>query len=433
MLRRYVNQVPFHSRPAFFYESLYNVGRGVFLELFPFCAVILKTVLDGQLWQLTVLACIWGGSGLLAPYVAFLGRRIEMRSLVIWPNVLAGLCFLAIALVPDATGFMVLVSIAYLVGLLARVAEMSLYRVFYPPTHRSLAVGWLKSITFVVGGVAVLLATWMLNTHARWYWMLFVVSGTMLLGAVWAYRQIPIPASSSFVARDHSPGHRVLARALATLWGDRRFLLYQGNFFASGFANHMSTILVAEVLREDLGADVLFMAVAYAVIPVVMRAVSAPLWGPFLDRVTPMAGRAIFNLFLMAAYSLYCYGGVTRTAWAFLIAAVLHGVGQGGNQINWTTGSLYFAGKEQVPLYNSVHVALTGIRGLVAPLVGAWLYSARGLGLGPWVFAFSVLLGGVGFVGMIYQDSLEKGRLEPPARATDSRDERGDPIESLGR
>lgn len=412
MLHRYLNQVPYHSRPAFFYESLYNAGRGVFIELFFFCPVILKTVLDGQLWHLTVLGCIWGGSGLLAPWVAYLGRRVEMRRLVIWPNVVAAMAFFGIALVHDASRFLLLVSLAYVVGLLARVAEMSLYRAFYPPTHRSLAVGWLKSIAFVSGGLAVLTATWIVSAHTRWYWLVFLSSGMLLLGSALTYSQIRVPASGSYLANDDEPPHRVLSRALATLGADRRFLFYQSNFFVSGFANHMSTMLVAEVLRERLGAGALFMAVAFSLIPTMMRAVAAPLWGPLLDRISPMAGRAIFNVFLMATYSLYCFGGVTQQFWPFVIGAVLHGIGQGGNQINWTTSSLYFADRARVPLYNSVHVALTGMRGLIAPLVGAWLFSAKGLGLGPWVFAISVALGALGFVGLVLQGHFDPGPRE---------------------
>ena len=195
----------------------------------------------------------------------------------------------------------------------------------------------------------------------------------------------------------------------------------------------MSMILVAEVLSEDLGAEFLFMSLAYAVIPAMMRAVSAPLWGPLLDRITPMAGRAVFNVFLMAAYSLYCFGGVTHAHWAFLVAAVLHGIGQGGNQINWTTGTLYFAPKEQVPLYNSVHVALTGIRGLVAPLVGAWLYSQSGLGLGSWVFGISVLLGGLGLAGMLLQERFDSGPQEEREEAEERVTSLGESAESLTR
>ena len=51
-------------------------------------------------------------------------------------------------------------------------------------------------------------------------------------------------------------------------------------------------------------------------------------------------------------------------------------------------------------LYNTVHVALTGFRGLAAPLVGAWLFSQ--VGLGSWVFGISSILGVLGLISMIW-------------------------------
>ena len=116
MLRRYLRAVPYRSRPALYYESLYSIGRGAFVALLPFSWVVLKTVLDGELWQLTVLGCIWGLSGLLAPGWAWLARLAGLQRLVVWPNMAGGLALAAVVLVTDATAFVLVVSLAYLVA-----------------------------------------------------------------------------------------------------------------------------------------------------------------------------------------------------------------------------------------------------------------------------------------------------------------------------
>jgi hypothetical protein len=36
----------------------------------------------------------------------------------------------------------------------------------------------------------------------------------------------------------------------------------------------------------------------------------------------------------------------------------------------WNMGSIYFAGKQDASIFQSVHVTMTGIRGLVAPALG---------------------------------------------------------------
>lgn len=421
MLRRYLQIVPFRSRPAFFYETFYSLGRGVFLALWPLSLVVLKKGLDGQLWHLTVLGAVWGGSGLLAPWWAYLCRRFDLRRLVTWPNVLAGICFAGVALTRGPTAFMIVVAAAYLIGLPTRVAEMSVYRFVYPASHLARAVGWLKGLAFVAGAMTTLVGTLLIDVEGSWYLLLYVGCGLMLLAGAWSYRRIPLPAAGSYRSEQALAPHHAFTRALARVSADRRFMVYQAAFMASGFANHMSMILVAEFMSEGLDASVWAVSGVVAVVPRVLQALMAPFWGRILDRITPMTGRAIFSSFMMLAYGAFCFGGLTLQVWPFVLGAFLQGISQSGNQINWTTGSLYFARRDQVPLYNSVHVALTGLRGLVAPMVGAWLFVSAGLG--PWVFAGSVLLAGIGLILMVYLTLTDTGPVLEPAPSEQSRAE----------
>ena len=59
----------------------------------------------------------------------------------------------------------------------------------------------------------------------------------------------------------------------------------------------------------------------------------------------------------------------------------------GGGMLGWTLGHNDFAPEEQVADYLGLHVSLTGLRGLVAPLIGVWVYwtlERAGPGLGRW-------------------------------------------------
>ena len=400
MLRRYLRTVPYRSRPALYYESLYSIGRGAFVALLPLSWVVLKTVLDGELWQLTALGCIWGLSGLLAPGWAYLGRVAGLQRLVVWPNMVAGLALAGVVLVSDATAFVLVVSLAYLVAVPSRLTEMSLYRIFYPDSHRSLAVGWLKGIAFVTGALATLAGTWLIDAGDALYGIIYVVVGVLLVGSARSYGRIRIPARVKSLSDGSIRYSAALRQGLKALLADRSFLLYQGAFFSTGWGNFMSMVLVAEVMRESLDAPVWAMGLAVAILPQVLQPISSPLWGRFLDRVNPMQGRAVFSFSMAAVNALYCFGGLHLLVWPFLAGSLIQGLTSSGNQIVWTTGSLYFARPRQVVLYNTVHVALTGFRGLAAPLVGAWLFSRTGLG--SWVFGLSSLLGLLGLISMVW-------------------------------
>ncbi len=400
MLRRYLRTVPYRSRPALYYESLYSIGRGAFVALLPLSWVVLKTVLDGELWQLTVLGCIWGLSGVLAPGWGYLARLAGLQRLVVWPNMAGGLALAAVVLASDANTFVLLVSLAYLLAVPTRLTEMSLYRIFYPDSHRSLAVGWLKGIAFVTGALATLAGTWLIDAGDSLYGIVYVLVGVLLIFSAGCYGRIRIPARAESLSDGAVRYSTALREGLRALLSDRSFLLYQGAFFSTGWGNFMSMVLVAEVMRESLDAPVWAMGLAVAILPQVLQPISSPLWGRFLDRVNPMQGRAVFSFFMAAVNALYCFGGLHLLVWPFLAGSLIQGLTNSGNQIVWTTGSLYFARPRQVVLYNTVHVALTGFRGLAAPLVGAWLFSRTGLG--SWVFGISSFLGVLGLISMVW-------------------------------
>ena len=128
-----------------------------------------------------------------------------------------------------------------------------------------------------------------------------------------------------------------------------------------------------------------------------------------------MFGRAIFNMFQCAGYSCHAYGGMTRQLWPFLLGATFQAVGNGGGTINWLTGSLYFARPEHVSLYNAIHVFLTGLRGLIGPVVGLYLYSTFGLGWGSGIFWAAAVLSVAGALVVFVQGLTDPGSRESGA------------------
>ena len=51
-----------------------------------------------------------------------------------------------------------------------------------------------------------------------------------------------------------------------------------------------------------------------------------------------------------------------------------------GAQLSWQLCVMEFAPRHQVGLYMGIHTMLTGLRGIVAPFLGAWLIGSSGMG-----------------------------------------------------
>jgi hypothetical protein len=57
-----------------------------------------------------------------------------------------------------------------------------------------------------------------------------------------------------------------------------------------------------------------------------------------------------------------------------LLAIIFKGIFAATMALSWSIGSSYFCRKEEAGDYQSVHLTLTGLRGLFAPLIGIYFY-----------------------------------------------------------
>lgn len=421
LLRQALDRVPARCRPALFYETFYNLGSGSFVALFGLALAALKSddifSPAGTKEHLMFVAAMFGGSSLLSPLVSYIGKRVPMRSLIIFPNLLTAAVLLAAGVFNSATLFALLVGSAFVMRVFPRVGEMNMFRILYPPTHRGGAVGWVKSVAGFAGLATTVLGTlWFLWQPSRYYWACWAIGAALALSA-FSYARIPIRRKNAFEDSQGTRPYSAFKAGVRAFLSDRRFVQYQIGFWFAGFANHMSHAYVAESLKEDAGASNQAVFWIVALVPALLMSASAPIWGRVLDRINPMSGRAMFNGIQCIAYGFHCFGGISGQVWPFAVGAMIHAIGNGGGTINWLTGSLYFAKQENVSLYNSIHVGLTGLRGMIAPMIGVWLYGSvlnlgsvqvAGLGLGPIIFAISSCLslcGTLFMIGMARHDS----------------------------
>jgi len=407
LFRTVLERVPPASRAALFFETFYNFGSGTFISLFLLSLGAIKTVVPGGSQQhLMLLAVMFGGSSLLSPLVGYLTRWIPLRLMVILPNLITALLLLAIALpIPGATYFTIVVGLCFVLRVFPRVAEMNMYRVLYPATHRGFAVGWLKAIAAISALFITLAGTWWFRTFQQQYWVVYAYAAFTLVVGAFSYSRIPIPQNGSPEPPPVLPVGRTLVASCKMFLSDKRFIRYQIGFAIAGFANHMGMWFIPEVVKEKkyIGGDDFQVLIITAVMPALLIMASSPFWGRYLDKVDPMSGRSLFNLLQTAGYGLYCFGGVSAQAWPMFAGAVCHSISNGGGTINWSTGSLYFAKPENVSLYNSLHVGFTGLRGMIAPVCGGLL--VKQCGFGAWMFA---VCAGLSLLGSLYMYRLSQ-------------------------
>jgi hypothetical protein len=96
----------------------------------------------------------------------------------------------------------------------------------------------------------------------------------------------------------------------------------------------------------------------------------------------------------------------------YVFGRVFEGLAQSGGAIAWNIGHLHFAEDDKAELYMGIHVSLTGLRGLVAPFLGTFLFHLIGAG----VFAVGFIISFVGYVifsGLARDERRQKDRGFP--------------------
>lgn len=208
-----------------------------------------------------------------------------------------------------------------------------------------------------------------------------------------------------------SPGH-TFGEMVRVLRKDFRFRQYCFAQTLQGIANLMTLpVVVAIVSRElqsDDGRGFWISSGLVVALPILGLLGSINRWGKLFDglgvtrfRVVNVVGWSISIVLGMLGTLMVVYApqvGPASYPLAVMLLAlrgILHGVSQGGGTIAWNLGHLHFARPEEAEVYMGIHVFLAGVRGLIAPLGGMWLWTT--IGWWVWLIALAFVLSGLFF------------------------------------
>jgi len=111
-------------------------------------------------------------------------------------------------------------------------------------------------------------------------------------------------------------------------------------------------------------------ALLTGVVPNIARLLLCPIWGRLFDRMNFFTMRIVLN-FGLALGALTFFAG--RDMSGMMLGAVIFGVSNAGGEVAWSLWVTKLARPERVAEYMSVHTFLTGLRGVLAPLLSYYL------------------------------------------------------------
>jgi MFS family permease len=322
-------------------------------------------------------------------------------------------------------------------------AQAGLWRSNYPKTHRGRITAGLQVVRTLMS-LPVILGCGLLfdrdESAYRWFYPAIACVGALGLLIL---RRIHVRGEAAAMARRaaNSDGpdadaalaapfgllslmspRQVLGRMREALRQDPRFARYCTAQMCIGSANLMIMPVNTIVLTKVLDLTYTASNGLLDIIPRVAMILVLPFWARLFDRVGVLRFRVV-NSACWCGSLLFCglgaffamlhqHGAAVLAAAmiAYYVGRAADGLAQSGGAIAWYIGHLHFAEDDKAELYMGIHVSLTGLRGLLAPLLGTLLYTVIDCG----VFAVAFVISALGM--MIFARLAREERDLSPSR-----------------
>jgi MFS family permease len=392
--------------------------------------VIMAKTLLAPGWQVTLLATLTPAANLVSFYWAGQVQGRPKAGFFLLASVLGRLP-LIVLLLRNTAGWMIALNFLYAVAsALLITAANAILQVRYSEEARARYFGLATSIGALCTILAVQTAGYVLARDASAFPWLFAAAGVAgLFSAYHLYRMEVGFGRPRRIDSWAGIGWRALRRRLVPPPGPRRtsglgesftlarrilrenpgFVRFERNYMIYGFAFMGILPVLPLYVVKDLKMDYQQLSASKGIWSQFGLVVLSPVLGLAMGRLQPL--RFTGRMFLLLALYPLCllvstFPGVpARIEWVYA-ALFFFSVAMAGVNISWTLGSMHFAGAEDASAFQGVHVALTGVRGLIAPSLGFLIYSL--VGSGP-VFLLSALLFAIAGVLMLRQDSSGSG------------------------
>ncbi|MHC4108363.1 MAG: MFS transporter [Planctomycetota bacterium] len=382
-------------------------------------AVVVKSYFETVvgLRGLNLAVAVLAGSPAFANVVSFLWAaashgRPKVRFLAALQVAVCG-CVAAVALAPQSAGGLWLFVTAVVA---ARVCwsgvvtlRSTIWRANYPRHTRARLAGRLATVQSLVMTAAALGLGAAMQVSGEAFRVVLPVAGCLGLVGAWLYRGLRVRGERLHLRaeRAHVDGNGVSPLALRqVLLGDDRFRRYMTCMFVFGTGNLMVTAPLVIILRDRFAFEPLRAILIVMAVPTLLMPLAIPLWSRLLDRVHIIRFRAFHSWTFASSTACLLTGALALEPALLWAGAILKGAAFGGGILAWNLGHHDFSSSERASQYMGIHVTLTGVRGLLAPIIGVSLYEILewlNPGSGAWALAPCLALtcaGAIGFLAM---------------------------------
>ncbi|GAB1366923.1 hypothetical protein MASR1M36_17940 [Candidatus Cloacimonadaceae bacterium] len=378
--------VEYRSTVLLLIAALFN---GVVQSLGQTQDIIARKALHALDWQLMVMTMIWPISNLFS---IWWGRVFEQSCHKSRYFILAGIVgrlVLIYALwLSTMNEYLVLLGLVFGANSLLIPAQNSIFQKNIDSSRRAKVFGYTLSLGMLVSILFTYAAGRLLDIHEasfRWILLITGLCGFMSC-AVLSLIRIQEP-----IGRKDCPKTDWRKQILEPITGtfkllkrNKAFAAFERSFSIYGMGFIMMQPIIPIYLVDKLQLSYTNNFLAKGVLSQVGLLLLSPILGKLHDNMHPFkfisrsfALLMVFPLLIVLS-SLWTGGSIWPVVIVF-VAYFIFGIAMSAVNVAWNMSSIFFAGKEDASIYQSVHVTMTGIRGLIAPVLGFTLLKLFGL------------------------------------------------------
>ncbi|MCL5997568.1 MAG: MFS transporter [Chloroflexi bacterium] len=291
-------------------------------------------------------------------------RHVVLFLVIVWS--LGRGVFLLTGVTTDAIGLLVLATLFWFSDGFPGAAYTDVVRRAYPTDVRGRALSVVRIGMVIAMLIFTPIVGWVLDTAG--YRMVFPLAGLFGIVSAWLYTRIR-PTEDTQVSTDAT------GRSVRNVWRvlryDRRYGIYLMAIVFFGLGALVGIAFYPSVIVDRLHlsyAEVSWLGFAQSFSWILGLVV----WGRLVDRLGgPWTMRVCFALSAIIPLA-YLWAGA---GWMLLPAYVIGGLTSGGIDLAFMNTSIELADPEQFYEYAALQRTVIGVRGLVGPFLGVWLFN----------------------------------------------------------
>ena len=316
------------------------------------------------------IAAAWPIGFLLTPLTLHCVAKRQFRPSLASASMfaLAALLMLGATVVQSLTVFTAFIIASQMATVQQGPLMIQIYAENYPASER----GKRMTTPFILTASSMILFSlmggWLLDRSINSYHLLFVIMVVSAAVCAWATNRMP----STTLSAKHvgNPWQN-----FSLIWKDKLFGYLLGSWMLLGLGNLITMPIRVEYLANPkfgINADNTSIAFLLVVVPAAARILSTKLWGNLFDQLHFITIRNLLNILFLLGIAGFFF---TTNIYLLTFAMILVGLATGGGKIIWSLWVTRIASHEKVSSYMSIHMALTGFRGTLAPFIGYWILS----------------------------------------------------------